>query len=49
MQLLTELASAVTVHPGPVFVYTICDISGCIDVIAGDKEVPVKCLGKEHQ
>ena len=49
MQPLAELAPAVAVHPGPVLIDAICDISGSIDVIVGDKKIPVECLGKEHQ
>jgi hypothetical protein len=49
MQFLTKLASAVTVHPGPVFVDAIFDKNGSVDVIVGDKEIPAECLGKEHQ
>jgi hypothetical protein len=36
-------------HPGPVFVDATGDISGSINVIIGDKNVPAECLGKEHQ
>jgi len=49
MQLLTKLAPAVTMHPGPVFVDAIGEISGGVDVIIGDKEIPAECLSKEHQ
>jgi len=50
VQLFTELASAVTVHPGSVLVDAIRDIDGGIDVIIEDKKIPVECLGKEgHQ
>jgi hypothetical protein len=48
-QLFAKLASAVAVHPRPILVDAIRDIGGGIDVIAGYKDVPVECLGKEHQ
>ena len=49
MQFFTELAPAVTMHPGAVLVDAILQISGGIDIIIGDKKVLVECLGKEHQ
>jgi hypothetical protein len=49
MQLFAKLAAAVTSHPGPGLVYTFCGITGGIEVIIGNKKVPVERLGEEHQ
>ena len=49
MQFLTELAPAVTVHPGAFLVDAILHISGGIDIIIGDNQVSAEGLGKKGQ